>query len=279
MVPSPEPEGASSLNLSGLACDPRELFRSGAVHQRIEDRPADRAVGAARRGRSSRARTPPARPPVSRGRLYPTGTSCFAVGYVAVGTNQTLIERYWDGKHWSIVPKPTVGVLNAISCRSINACVAVGLGDGSLVAVERHELVRLPQRRLVRSPRWCVVQQRDLLPCDRCDAHPRSCGRRAMGRLRVGDRRESRTAGRARARSRRGRVRHALVVLPGRQPPGRFRGYPANARTNGAARPGASLDGGDLTGVKGELTAGFCASSTSCLAVGDEGTARRASAR
>ena len=73
----------------------------------------------------------------------PTGTSCFAVGYVvrAPAAPRTLVE-HWNGTTWSVVPSANPsggGRLSGISCLTNAHCVAVGASSAasSTTLVER----------------------------------------------------------------------------------------------------------------------------------------------
>jgi hypothetical protein len=57
-----------------------------------------------------------------------TPSGCMAVGYLDANAGQYPLAEWWNGLRWSTLKTPRVpdGELNAVSCTSVTACVAVG---------------------------------------------------------------------------------------------------------------------------------------------------------
>jgi hypothetical protein len=60
----------------------------------------------------------------------PSTIACLAVGHVLVGRGARPLAEGWNGRAWSILPRPdglANGALNGVTCTSARSCIAVGM--------------------------------------------------------------------------------------------------------------------------------------------------------
>jgi hypothetical protein len=132
---APNPAGAASSSLSGVACAARSACTAvGATTSRSRN-----VATLAERWNGHTWGIQPTPSPAGGGALNgvscTSDSACTAVGGTVNG--RTLAER-WNGIRWSIQPTPNPaggGVLNGVSCTSGSACTAVGnSGNGKTLA-------------------------------------------------------------------------------------------------------------------------------------------------
>jgi hypothetical protein len=141
-IPTPYSDGNDDYELDGVSCVSATACISVGVSSNLGDCGCGALTMAERWNGSSwsvmHTRNPGTNNDALNGVSCTSPTACIAVGSSATDLSAVLAER-WNGSSWAVLPT-TRGVqcfgdlcdtLNAVSCTSANACIAVGaLGDG-----------------------------------------------------------------------------------------------------------------------------------------------------
>ncbi|HEY3907971.1 MAG TPA: hypothetical protein VGM14_28965 [Streptosporangiaceae bacterium] len=129
---APAPAGATFSQLSGVSCiSATKCLAVGFAQTGGSQKPlAELWNGSSWK---IQATPKPAGQPLSEltGISCPSTSRCFAVGRFARKNAQKTLAETWNGKKWAIqkTPSPVKNdVLNAVSCRAANSCMAVGSG-------------------------------------------------------------------------------------------------------------------------------------------------------
>ena len=130
--PAPAPAGATFSQLSGVSCiSATKCLAVGFAQTGGSQKPLAELWN----GSSWKIQATPKPPgqPLSEltGISCPSTSRCFAVGRSARKNVQKTLAETWNGKKWAIQKTPSPvknNVLNAVSCRAANSCMAVGSG-------------------------------------------------------------------------------------------------------------------------------------------------------
>jgi hypothetical protein len=147
-VPTPNPSGAATSNLSGVSCTSASacIAVGGSTTGTSDEMLAERW-----NGKVWTIQPTPSPSGAQDTSLFgvscTSASACTAVGYYASGTTSLPLAERWNGTTWAIqkMPNPSSGTqdgfLFGVSCSSASACTAVGSTDaiaGPQIALAEH---------------------------------------------------------------------------------------------------------------------------------------------